>query len=158
MKKGGKDSKFSTDFILEQIYLFLDKNRQIGDLAGARFRQVANLAIFFQKKIFFLKLPNLARNQIKKISWPNEKMSRLSFWLVDCGLGCKVRDVRSSDMPKFGCSKFDYFEFVPILIWLCYALFFGNFSSQIRQGTSSELQNFLKRHGSSSELIKTPGK
>ena len=30
-------------------------------------------------------------------------------------LGSKVRDVQSSDMPKFGYSKFNFFEFVPTL-------------------------------------------
>ena len=31
-------------------------------------------------------------------------------------LRSKVQDVRSLDMPKFGCSKFDFFEFVPTLL------------------------------------------
>ena len=31
------------------------------------------------------------------------------------GLESKVRHVRSLNMPKFGCSKFDFFEFIPTL-------------------------------------------
>ena len=33
----------------------------------------------------------------------------------DFDFRAKVRQVRSSDMSKFGCSKFDFFEFVPPL-------------------------------------------
>ena len=40
---------------------------------------------------------------------------RVSKFEFDFDFWAKVRQVRSSEMPKFGCSKFEFFEFVPTL-------------------------------------------
>ena len=45
---------------------------------------------------------------------------RLSKFEFDIYFWVKVREVRSSNMLEFGCSKFDFFEFVPPLIILNY--------------------------------------
>ena len=42
---------------------------------------------------------------------------RHSKFEFDFDFWAKVRQVRSSEMPKFGCSKFEFFEFVPPLVW-----------------------------------------
>ena len=41
---------------------------------------------------------------------------RLRKFEFDFDFRAKVRQVRSSDMSKFGCLKFNFFEFVPPLI------------------------------------------
>ena len=41
---------------------------------------------------------------------------RLSKFEFDLDFWAKVRQVRSSNMPEFGSSKFEIFEFVPPLI------------------------------------------
>ena len=40
---------------------------------------------------------------------------RVSKFEFDFDFWAKVRQVRSLEMPKFGCSKFGFFEFVPPL-------------------------------------------
>ena len=50
-------------------------------------------------------------------TWVRVRNVRL-FWSSSSfsstfGLKSKVRDVRSSEIPKFGCSKFEFLEFVP---------------------------------------------
>ena len=48
---------------------------------------------------------------------------RLSKFEFDLDFWAKVRQVRSSNMPEFGSSKFENFEFVPPLLWNCSRFF-----------------------------------
>ena len=81
---------------------------------------------------------------------------RLRKFEFDFDFRAKVRQVRSSDMSKFGCSKFDFFEFVP-------PLFMKGFSKakklkvlqlriEVSGGTNSKKSNFEHPNFDISEL------